>query len=369
MRIRRFIIILSLILVTFSANPIFTLEQEEEIDDPLTLDKYYLVVRGKMAPSRGIRPQQVALMDNNGELLLACLTVKSIEELRSSGIKFKLSQLELLVDWNLIKYDREAQTYKTTVHIYGSSKTSAIRHLVKTTVSELVSSLESDLAALNDFLKSINRGKNMFAVLYGYILHDYAMRQFGPEIYQEPQLSEKNPFWNGFAWATYPVYKFSVGVNVFPVEGNSFFRVSAQALESPGFRQFIPFVKDISADNRVDDPQLKKTFSKYGLFNEKGELTIPVFDDEWSQKLEVMAKTIYTETIELIESEEMKDILGMSTQAQRAMFIHYEIRTAFLSYLLEEGLIEMPVDLKNASNNLPSDLGNLIFIIKSGKVR
>ena len=115
----------------------------------------------------------------------------------------------------------------------------------------------------------------------------------------------------------------------------------------------------------IDDPELKKVFSDLGIFDVQGNLTIPVFEGEWPARLENMAKKVYAKTIELVDSTEMKQILGMKTQAQAAMFIHYEIRYAFLSLLLEKGIIELPVDLDNADSNRPEDVGSLLFLIKS----
>ena len=41
--------------------------------NPVTLDEFDLVTRGKMSQERGNRPVQIARLDNNGEILMACL--------------------------------------------------------------------------------------------------------------------------------------------------------------------------------------------------------------------------------------------------------------------------------------------------------
>ena len=152
-----------------------------------------------------------------------------------------------------------------------------------------------------------------------------------------------------------------------PVDGNQFFFVSAAGVPRLDFRQITAFVKDVSTDNIVDDPELKKSLSVFELFDEEGKLTFPIFESEWSIKLESMAKKVYAKTIELADSEEMKDILGMGTQAQAAMFLHYEIRYAFLDHLIQEGMIEAPVDFENVDNNSPADVRNLLFLMKTEK--
>jgi hypothetical protein len=318
-----------------------------------------------MSRDRGARPQQIARMDNNGEILFACLEAKDIDQLKESGIKFLQSQLDLLVDWDLLIYNRKNKTYETTIHVYTPEKAEKIRQLVGSAVKELTDDLSPDTGNLKSYLKNINREKNLFAIFYAYVLHDYSMRQFGEEIYQKPQLNEKHPFWNGFAWAIYPVKKFNIGVTALPVEENKFFAVSAQTAPRPSFQQFLPFVKDVSTDCKIDDSELRKIFSDFGIFDTQGTLTIPVFEGEWPSKLEGMAKSVYAKTIELVDSKEMKELLNMETQAQAAMFIHYEIRYAFLKMMLEKNIMELPVDLENAENNSPKDIGSLLFLIKN----
>jgi hypothetical protein len=356
-----------IIFALLSGNPGCARSVEKYNGDPSTLDEFHFVARGKMSQQRGTNPLRIARMDNNGEILAACVEAKTIEQLNSSGIACLQSQLELLTDWDLLKYDRQHKTFTTKIHIYGTDKSSVIRRLVEAAVGQLEIALDADLVSLNDYLRKIEREKSLFAILYAYVLHSYSMEQFGEEIYRKPQLSAEHPFWNGFAWAIYPIKKFDTGVSFMRVDGYLIFRVSAGAVSGPDFRQFMPFAKDVAADGRVDDPELKKTFSAFNTFDAEGKLTVPVFDDVWSAKLENMAEKVYAKTIELVDSQEMQEILAMASQAQAAMFVHYEIRYALLKKLLEQETIEVPIDFSHAENNSPKDVGNLVFLMRPGK--
>ncbi|MGD8539469.1 MAG: hypothetical protein PVI66_12195 [Candidatus Aminicenantes bacterium] len=287
-----------------------------------------------------------------------------MNDLKSDGIEFVQSQLELLVDWDLLEYDRKNKTYCTTIHVYGSEKAAALRQHVRIGVEQLVTELDSELNSLKDHLDRVDREKSLFAILYAYVLHSYSMNQFGEEIYQKPQLSAERPFWNGYAWAIYPAKKFNTGVTFIPVEGNQFFVVSATTVPRLNFRQISDLIKDIASDSKVDSPELRESLSSFGLFDNRGNLTIPVFNIEWSTKLENMAKKVYAKTIELVNSPDLKNILGMETEAQAAMFLHYEIRYALLNYLINNGTLKAPVDFKNAKSNSPSDMRNLVFLMK-----
>ena len=319
---------------------------------PATLDEYDFVARGKMSGDREARPEQIARMDNNGEILLACLEAKTGGQLQSSGLKFLQSQLELLVDWNLLEYDSINKTYNTTVHVYGIDEATAIRRKVNEAVNELAMELNTDVQSLKNHLSQMGREKALFAIFYAYILHGYAMQQFGDEIYQQPQLSGEYPFWKGYAWAIYPKKKFGAGVFSMPVEGDQFFIVSAAGSPRLDFKQFMAFVKDAAVDHKVDDPELRKSLSGFDLFDDEGNLTVPTFEKDWSMKLENIAKNVFSKTTELANDKGMKVILGMETLAQAEMFLHYEIRHAFLIHLLERGTIPVPFDFENEANNL-----------------
>jgi len=365
MKKRHLLPILILILAASLFQPLLPQDSQKSKTASPSFNEYQFVARGKMSGQRGARPNQIVQMDNNGEILLSCIKPQTTDQLKAMGITFSLSQLELLFDWNLLVFNRKDNTYKTTIHIYGPEKASAIRSHVYSAVLQLASTLNTDLLSLKSFLEKTHQEKSLFSILYAYILHDYSMRQFGPEIYQKPQLSAEFPFWNGFAWAIYPIKKFSIGVTVLPANNNKVFLVSSPVVPGPELKQLLSFVKDASVDEKVDDPELRKIFSNYGVCNDLGELTVPVFEGEWLTSLENMAKQVYDHSIKLVESMEMKTILGMKAQAQAAMFIHYEIRFAFLNHILEKGLIASPIDFDNAENNRPSDGRNLVFMIKS----
>jgi hypothetical protein len=155
----RFFALIFIFIFLTNFSLISSQDQAIHEDNPSTLDKYDVVARGKMSRDRGKRPVQIARMDNNGEILLACLEAKTVDELKSKGITFKQSQMELLVDWNLLDYDSKATTYRTTIHVYGPEKAAAIRKLVNRGVVQLIADLGDELNSLIEHLDRIDRKK------------------------------------------------------------------------------------------------------------------------------------------------------------------------------------------------------------------
>ena len=56
----------------------------------------------------------------------------------------------------------------------------------------------------------------------------------------------------------------------------------------------------------------------------------------------------------------------MCTQTRAEMFLHYELRYAILSRLMEKGVVAAPVEFNGPENNRATEVGNLVFMIASG---
>ena len=65
----RFVVCLLTFLLVLSFFSVASQESTREKNKPSSLDEYDLVARGKMSQNRGMRPAQIARMDNNGEIL------------------------------------------------------------------------------------------------------------------------------------------------------------------------------------------------------------------------------------------------------------------------------------------------------------
>ncbi len=157
-----FLPILFFILTASLFQPLLPQDSQKSKTTSPLFNEYQFVARGKMSNDRGARPNQIVEMENNGEILLACIKPQTTDQLKSLGISFFLSQLELLIDWNLLEFERKAKTYKTTIHIFGPEKASAIRGHVHSAVLRLASDLNTDLLSLKTYLKKTHPRKACF---------------------------------------------------------------------------------------------------------------------------------------------------------------------------------------------------------------
>ena len=209
-------------------------------------------------------------MDNNGDILQACVEPRTAEQLDASGIRHLRSQLELLRDWHLLEYDGASKTYRTTVHVYGPRAASAIRDMVGPGAAEVTGKLDADPAALRRHLGETRREKSLFAVLYAYVLHGYSMSRFSEEIYQKPQLSAERPFWNGYAWAiSRPDRSTSLSMQL-PVRRGPSHVLGATAVRGPDPPLWMRFAKDVAADRRSTIRSSRPRWPRSASPTEKG---------------------------------------------------------------------------------------------------
>lgn len=132
-----------------------------EEDYPKDIKKYELLLMGT---SSKVSPRPVIKMDNNWEILLACLSEKTKEELKEIGISFTDSQIMLLQTMRLLEAKEEK--LKTTMPILGSVKMRSLRKKMRDLNFKIEPELRSDVDALKTELKKIGREENIYTILF-----------------------------------------------------------------------------------------------------------------------------------------------------------------------------------------------------------
>jgi hypothetical protein len=90
--------------------------------EPIGFNSYEL---SQFIVSAGQSPQQVTKLDNNGELLLACIEGKTRDQLRAAGARFAESQVELLKTWRLL--EEQDSVLRTAFPILGDESPRVFR--------------------------------------------------------------------------------------------------------------------------------------------------------------------------------------------------------------------------------------------------
>jgi hypothetical protein len=148
-----------------------------------------------------LSPSQVIKIDNNWEILIACISEKTKNELRSMGITFTESQLLLL---QLMRFlDIKNEKFETKMPILGSMQTQALRKKVRDLVIKIAPVLMSSITDFKTELKKTNREESIYPLLFSYVLDGLPWKFF----YEDDLLFgsfQEEPIWYGLFWAISP---------------------------------------------------------------------------------------------------------------------------------------------------------------------
>jgi hypothetical protein len=324
----------------------------------------------------GYGPQNIMLLDNNGDILLACKPGITEDDLRARGIIHTQSQLVLLETWRLLSNDND--TLKTLIPILDSTETHNLREYTKH-VAEMVCDSTADLVrTLKGDLDEINRSRNAYSIIFSYVIDGLVWNYFERKgLVPERTIGVDSPLWAGEVWALYRPRTFSCGTNKISDRGISI-NVNWSAASIP---KMLPFVSDFKnlgrmfddycESGKVMDTTAKRVFSPFDLFDSKGEFTIPIINENKSNRLytvsvelsEKIAKTVLS-TLDVAPLRARYNLRGSS---QTLVIAYHEIMWDLMDVYESKGLLKKPVALADPSKAVSSDISDLVFIVRKEK--
>jgi hypothetical protein len=194
-KIRSFCAVIVLIFLTSQVNA-----QQSDKQQPLALDDYRVV---QYISSAGYHPISIMLLDNNGDLLMACRQGNTREQLQEMNIHVKDSQIRLLEVYDLLSV--EDGVLKTAFPILDPEQIGRIRAITKKAAPGLAEKLTADVTALVNLLGKSGYGKNAYSILFAYIVDGMIWSDFRDKELSTPtRIDAEHPFWAGEVWAFYP---------------------------------------------------------------------------------------------------------------------------------------------------------------------
>ncbi len=348
-----------------------TIAQEKDGgENPISLDKYDI---SQYISTTGASPQNIINLDNNGDIILACISGKTIDQIKSMEIDFTASQIRLLKDWRLLK--EENKILKTTFPILNADKTKKLRNHPKKISSYLGENLQDDIIHLTKELKSLQREKNIYSILFSYVIDGLVWDRFiEKEILKEREITVEEPFWSGVIWAVYPPRDFSCGTNSISDQGVS---LNVNWSEKT-IKKMIPFVADwknlgkmfddFLQKGKVEDENAKKVFSPFNLFNSSGQFTIPIIEEKKGNTLYeicfLISEKIAKEVPKLLNLSELKEAFDFRNEEQTLVIVYHELMWDLLNYFEEQNLIQKPIAFANPEKAESKDIADLVFFVK-----
>jgi hypothetical protein len=320
-------------------------------------------------------PNKIVKMDSNGAILAACLSGKTVDQLRNDGVPFTDSQIRLLLDWGLLTEER--RVLKTRVLVLDEARTLRLRGLARERAAALASAIEVDVRELIGELRASGREKNTYTVLFSYVLDNLAWERFYEEkLLEDRPLSLEEPFWTGVFWASYPIRAFSCGTNTTSVKGVTLAvnwspasRKKMGPLVGPS-RTISQLLEEHLAKGRVEDPVLRRQFEPYGLFDAQGRLTAASIQQDASDPIfrtsTAIVKKVSQHELAFLRSEPVRSELASIAESSRLVITYHELMWELLDQLEAMGLVRKPVAMADPDRAKPVDVGDLVFIMKEG---
>jgi hypothetical protein len=320
-------------------------------------------------------PHSILNLDNNWDLVLLLRQPKTISQLDSLEIKYTQSQLKLLQQWGIIT-ETENDFYKTVINIYDSVQTNQLRIYSMEISQKIIQQITPDIEYLKLNLNQIDREKNIYTVLFSYILDGKVWDDMvEKKLIPKNEITLDNPLWSGEFWTTYPKRDFFCGTNSISDAGYSI-KVNWSEI---AIRKMIPFftrwdllekiLNDLIVKGKVEDEEAKNVFESYNFFDRNGEFTVPVIKENDSNETFKIAKSISAKVVSVIEnqfdSSKVKDTFGFNSYSQAIIILYHEMMWDVLNLLEQQNIISRPIAFKDPDKVQPGDISDLLIIVKS----
>ena len=337
----------------------------------LTLKDYDI---NQFISSSDSTPENIMKLDNNREIILACVKGKTREQLQTEGIEFVESQIKLLKTWRILQEDND--TLKTSFPILGENEINRLRNYSAAVVPTISQQLRPDILRFIEALDSIGRADNVYTIFFSYVLDDLVWDRFQEKgLLEERIITAETPFWAGEIWAIYPPRGFSMGTNSISDQGIEF-KVNWTKKAIP---QMMPFVadwknfsrlfEDYCKLGRVEDKLAKAVFAPFDLFDNSGQFTVPVIIEtennllyKISSNISEMVSSAVPNVLDLVE---LTKTFNFRDNRQTLIIIYHELMWDLMDQWANEGLLKKPFAFTNPEKADPSDIGDLVFIVRT----
>jgi len=315
-------------------------------------------------------PQKILDMDNNLEIVFRMGQGKSLRELKLMGTIFNKSQIELLLASGLI--EKKDSLYLSGIPFLNLDETIKIRSLTRQIAKEIIPEFKNDYDILSKTLISQGLKNNTYSILFTLILDNmvWDYLELDNQINKQAITREK-PFWDGVMWLIEPKRSFFCGTNSLTSDNIS---INVNWSENSGvkvksYRMLEKLLIDYKELGKIVNPEVIKSFKENGLVNENGELLFPVIKADSTDVIykisEKIAKKVEKSVVSKIDLANNLNGFSNLDKSQKIIILYHEIMWDILDIMEEKGLLMKPIAFSDPSKTKPSDLKDLIFIVKN----
>ncbi|MFQ5527509.1 MAG: hypothetical protein ACE5GX_14750 [Thermoanaerobaculia bacterium] len=336
---------------------------------PESFEIFQYVAAGKYPPEFAIE------LDNNRELLWACRSGATREQLSGAGIRFAESQIELLIAMRLLARDAEGLLI-TTFPILDPAQAAALRSETAALADGLMEVIADDVATLSRRLEAFGLEEHGYAILHGYILDGMAWSFFEEYRRLEPRvLSPRRPFWSGHLWAMPPRSGFAPEASRAISKSGMSLRISSSAASSAlvdqvtGDRAGLQRALGQTAEfGKVKDRELRDELGRFGLVDDTGVWSIPVIDETDRGAIFRSAEAVTTALVDAVLDSERVDLAGLRSRhdlrgdQQTLVMVYQELIWELMERLETAGLVSRPSILESPRGSA-REIATLAFLV------
>ena len=316
-------------------------------------------------------PNSIISYDNNLQIILALKEGLSKNGLDSLNIPYTDSQLKLLANYNLII--RENNRYYTTIPVLDSCQSHRIRNQTTLIAERTLPLIEKDIIDFVASLKASFDTNNEFSILFSYVLDGLIWKEFEKEGVISPRdLDEETPFWAGQFWMIANPRKGKCGTNTSRQDNATIYITNGVPWRfmQPLYDEYDYLevaLKDISKNGKVTTPGIVDHFAKYDLFNEEGDILVPLIYEHYQNELYQLASNIATSlSICVLDSVTLPSLVKEYRfhDIEQALIVFYhEIMWDILTLIEKKGIIQRPGILMSAKGAELHNMADLIFFV------
>jgi hypothetical protein len=315
-------------------------------------------------------PDEIVRKDNNGQILFTARRGTTRERLKSDGIAFTESQIELLKDWRLLAEQEEQ--LKTRMPVVGPEEMTRLRALLHVQAVELGRSLQPDFKALVAAVTQRGYADNSYSIAFSYLLDGMVWDEFDERhLLPSMETTADQPLWAGALWAIYP-QRSAPGTNSKSHGGWSLsvmWTQSVQPLLTPLNSSSLvhTLLDDLATRGRASDPATRNQLVALGILSEDGTAAVPVIH-------EVPSDRIYAESLAIshkvgdgmlraMQSPALLALTGSDDSSVALVIAYHEFMWELLAYLEQSGIVSPPAILSAKTFADPRRVHDLVFIV------
>ncbi len=316
-----------------------------------------------------MHPKSLLNLDNNMEIVFACRTGKTLNDLKNLGIDFTKSQMRLLRLADLIQ--KTDSVYFTQIPILTEENTKQLRANSSRMAQTIIPIIQEDFTRLFALLNSKGLQRNSYSLFFAYVLDGLVWDVLEQNNQMDNRsITEEKPFWDGTFWMLAPRREFSCGTNSMangPISINVNWSENS-IIKVPSYSRLGELLDDFEANGKITQPEVIRAFVKYDLFDKYGRLKIPVITNHPTDNIYAQSLNIVNKIADYLQNDiDYSTVLSAYanlTKGQKITILYHEIMWDILDVMETNGLIKKPVIFAQPTKAQPADLKDVLFIVK-----